>query len=457
MSHHLPKVSERNKKSHAIIPKVSPARALSPQPSTKAVLQALTSAALACYTCCSRIRKDSLSHLQIQQAIHSGSQAASSPALCSLRVHSRLVPGSPRVSEEQGKRILREASRKRSEPFPEEIAEALRNFKIEQKSRHANIDGPEASVAGPATVEQSISEPTSEQTPSKDPPTAKDNAQPTTDRKLSLTRPHSPTSQRKPTRSPRPQPPPSDPQALFTKSVRHLRAASSINLASTTTTDPSTASTTMSRPVSLLIASLGNPPPYHSTRHSAAHLVLKSLQQSLSLPPFTPKHKSYGGGHISIGADVGRPEFTLYQSAVQMNISGGPLLKAWRHFSQLSDGAGRTAGLIVLHDEMEIAPGNLKVRYAGGSAKGHNGVKSVQQALQSAHMININTQAGLGKRFIKVGVGIGRPAGDTRTSKDVSAFVLGQLTSREKDGLEKCAVELEGLLFQEMARIALDA
>jgi len=391
-----------------------------------------------------RIRKDSLSHLQIQQAIHSGSQAASSPALRSSGVRSRPVPGSPRVSEEQGKRILREASRKRSEPFPEEIAAALRNFKIEQKSRHATIDGPEASVAGTATVEQSISEP----------PTAKDNAQPTTDRKLSLTRPHSPTSQRKPTRSPRPQPPPSDPQALFTKSVRHLRAASSINLAFT---DPSTAPTTMSRPVSLLIASLGNPPPYHSTRHSAAHLVLKSLQQSLSLPPFTPKHKSYGGGHISIGADVGRPEFTLYQSAVQMNISGAPLLKAWRHFSQLSDGAGRTAGLVVLHDEMEIAPGNLKVRYAGGSAKGHNGVKSVQQALQSAHIINSNTQAGLGKRFIKVGVGIGRPAGDTRTSKDVSAYVLGQLTSREKDGLEKCAFELEGLLFQEMARIALDA
>ena len=213
----------------------------------------------------------------------------------------------------------------------------------------------------------------------------------------------------------------------------------------------------MSRPVSLLIASLGNPPPYHSTRHSAAHLVLKSLQQSLSLPPFVSKHKSYGGGHISNGTDVGRPEFTLYQSAVQMNVSGAPLLKAWRHFSQLSDGAGRTAGLIVLHDEMETAPGNLKVRYAGGSAKGHNGVKSVQQALQSAGLINSNTLVGLGKRFVKVSIGIGRPAGDTRTSKDVSAYVLGQLTSREKDGLEKCALELEGVLFQEMARIAQDA
>jgi len=140
-----------------------------------------------------------------------------------------------------------------------------------------------------------------------------------------------------------------------------------------------------------------------------------------------------------------------------MNVSGAPLLKAWRHFSQLSDGAGRTAGLIVLHDEMETAPGNLKVRYAGGSAKGHNGVKSVQQALQSAGLINSNTLVGLGKRFVKVSIGIGRPAGDTRTSKDVSAYVLGQLTSREKDGLEKCALELEGVLFQEMARIAQDA
>lgn len=132
-----------------------------------------------------------------------------------------------------------------------------------------------------------------------------------------------------------------------------------------------------------------------------------------------------------------------------MNVSGPPLLKAWKQFSQLSDGAGRTTGLVVLHDEMELDPGKLKVKRGNGSAKGHNGIKSVQQSLQGAGLLDV-----LGNRFVKVGIGIGRPAGGTRESRDVSAYVLGQLTSREKEGLERCAQELEGVLYQEMGRIA---
>jgi len=131
-----------------------------------------------------------------------------------------------------------------------------------------------------------------------------------------------------------------------------------------------------------------------------------------------------------------------------MNVSGPPLLKAWKQFSQLSDGAGRVTGLVVLHDEMEIEAGRLKVRRGNGSAKGHNGIKSVQQSLQGAGLLE-----GLGARFIKIGIGIGRPVGGTRDSRDVSAYVLGQLTSREKEGLEGCARELESVLYQEMGRI----
>ncbi|KAK5941662.1 hypothetical protein PMZ80_005611 [Knufia obscura] len=377
--------------------------------------------------------------------------------------------GGPKVSKEQGKRILREASRKRSEPFPEEIAEALQNLKLEHQIQHANTSDTEASIAEQPPHPISEPAPTPASTPSSthtfDSILASTATTPTSTlptqkkgkpkRRRSITRPTSLINPRNHTKPPKPQPSPSDPSALFNKSVRHLRAASAINLnlsltTSTSTLQPSDPTTTMSRPVSLLIASLGNPPPYHSTRHSAAHLVLKSLQQSLSLPPFTPKHKSYGGGHISSGFDASRPEFTLYQSAVQMNVSGPPLLKAWKQFSQLSDGAGRVAGLVVLHDEMEIQPGALKVRRGNGSAKGHNGIKSVQGSLQGAGILD-----GLGNRLVKVGIGIGRPGGGTRESKDVSAYVLGQLTGREKEGLEGTAREVEGCLYAEMGRIAM--
>lgn len=103
----------------------------------------------------------------------------------------------------------------------------------------------------------------------------------------------------------------------------------------------------------------------------------------------------------------------------------------------------------MLHDEMEIPPGSLKIRRGNGSAKGHNGIKSVQGSLQGAGILD-----GLGSRLVKVGVGIGRPGGGTRESRDVSAYVLGQLTGREKEGLEGATREVEGVLYAEMGRIA---
>lgn len=145
---------------------------------------------------------------------------------------------------------------------------------------------------------------------------------------------------------------------------------------------------------------------------------------------------------------MGRPEITLYQSAVLMNISGPPLLKAWRHFCGIQDAAGRTPGLVVLHDEMEIEPGRLKVRRAQHSIKGHNGLKSVQSSLLSAGALGPAPS-----RYIKIGIGIGRPAGGSRQSDDVSAYVLGQLTSKEKEGLQQCTGELAMALYKEMEKM----
>ncbi|KAK5082868.1 hypothetical protein LTR05_006749 [Lithohypha guttulata] len=235
------------------------------------------------------------------------------------------------------------------------------------------------------------------------------------------------------------------PQGVSNESIRGIPSSSVLKA----TTGPALDIMSMPmRPTSLLVASLGNPPPYHSTRHSAAHLILRHLQASMNLPHFTSKSKPYGGGHISVGAEAGRPAFTLYQSSVQMNVSGPPLLKAWKHFAGLQDVAARTPGLVVLHDEMETQPGSIKVRRGNGSAKGHNGIKSVQQSFSGGGLLD-----SLGDRFVRIGVGIGRPAGGSRTSNDVSAYVLGQLTAREKDGLESAASQVESVLYQELARI----
>ena len=166
--------------------------------------------------------------------------------------------------------------------------------------------------------------------------------------------------------------------------------------------------------------------------------------------PLLVKNKSYGGGSVSLGAAVGKPEYTLWQSGSQMNISGVGLLKAWKEFSaQQRNNADVVTALIVLHDELESAPAQLKVRRGDGSTKGHNGLKSVQASLKGGGELNR-----LGDRYVRIGIGIGRPV--SRERNDVSAFVLGQVTGKERQGIEGRVGELDLILQQEIDRMGRD-
>ncbi|RMD40437.1 hypothetical protein DV735_g4691, partial [Chaetothyriales sp. CBS 134920] len=199
-------------------------------------------------------------------------------------------------------------------------------------------------------------------------------------------------------------------------------------------------------PVRVLVASIGNPGRYAATRHSAGHILNKLLAAHLGLPVFQ-KSKPYSGS-IACGSDVGRPELTLWQSGHMMNESGIGLLKAWRAFSSPSSSSDSILGLVVLHDELETAPGVLKVRRGpDGSARGHNGIKSVIGSLRGAGVL-----PELGDRFVRVGVGIGRPL--SRERGDVSTYVLSPVTKGEKDGIEARVAEVDRLLQAEIMRIS---
>lgn len=200
------------------------------------------------------------------------------------------------------------------------------------------------------------------------------------------------------------------------------------------------------RPVRLLIASLGNPPPYHSTRHSAGHILLKHIATQLGLPSLT-KSKVFGSGSASLGADVGRPEFTLWQSGSMMNVSGAGTLKAWKQFNNLNPSSSDViTALVVLHDELESSLGTIKLRRGESSPKGHNGIKSVQSSLKSADSLQ-----SLGDRFIKIGIGIGRP--QSREKDDVSAWVLGQLTHAEQGKIEAATASALAVIGNEIGRL----
>jgi peptidyl-tRNA hydrolase, PTH1 family len=73
--------------------------------------------------------------------------------------------------------------------------------------------------------------------------------------------------------------------------------------------------------------------------------------------------------------------------------------------------------IIAVHDELEIPPGELRVKVGGGNA-GHNGLRSLQQALRTPE-------------FVRVRIGIGRPPG----RQDPADFVLTPIGRKDADDI----------------------
>ncbi|KAF2452302.1 peptidyl-tRNA hydrolase [Lineolata rhizophorae] len=208
-------------------------------------------------------------------------------------------------------------------------------------------------------------------------------------------------------------------------------------------------------PVPLLVASIGNPTPaYRNTLHSAGHHVLAEIRALLRLTDFQPS-PALGGGLVTRTAgsrgNVG-DDWTLWQSESLMNVSGTGVkkaLNAWRQgrgpaparggtFSWMGwsredfkpEGKPKDGELVVVHDELELDLGRVRVR-RGGSARGHNGLRSIMTAVG-------NTP------FIRIGIGIGRPA--SREPNAVAEYVLRRMTPREKKIIEGTADEVIELL-----------
>ncbi|KAL5328489.1 hypothetical protein ACEPPN_001988 [Leptodophora sp. 'Broadleaf-Isolate-01'] len=179
-------------------------------------------------------------------------------------------------------------------------------------------------------------------------------------------------------------------------------------------------SLTMASPIRLLVCSIGNPGPYINTLHSAGHTVLSALASSLSYPPFQ-KSRAYANGLLSQGSD-----FTFWQSGSQMNVSGPGVASAWRQFEKES--RGEDIRLVVVHDELESALGQVRVRPGSASAKGHNGLKSIGELMA-------------GKDYVRIGVGIGRP--ESREKRDVADYVLRKMSGVERGKIEAAAGKVE--------------
>ena len=144
----------------------------------------------------------------------------------------------------------------------------------------------------------------------------------------------------------------------------------------------------------LLIAGLGNPGSQHAkNRHNAGFIVLDELHAHHKFGPWKAKFD----GLLSEGSLGGRKTYLLKPQTF-MNLSGDAIAPALRFYKLPLE------ALVVVHDEIDLAAGKLKVKTGGGDA-GQNGLRSITAAL--------------GPEYRRIRLGIGHPGDKERVTGHV--------------------------------------
>ena len=144
----------------------------------------------------------------------------------------------------------------------------------------------------------------------------------------------------------------------------------------------------------LLIAGLGNPgSQYAKNRHNAGFIVADELHAHYRFGPWKAKFE----GLLSEGSLAGRKTWLLKPQTF-MNLSGDSVGPALRFFKLPLE------SLVVVHDEIDLAAGKLKVKTGGGDA-GQNGLRSISAAC--------------GANYRRVRLGIGHPGDKERVTGHV--------------------------------------
>jgi PTH1 family peptidyl-tRNA hydrolase len=162
-------------------------------------------------------------------------------------------------------------------------------------------------------------------------------------------------------------------------------------------------------PVDWLLVGLGNPgSEYARTRHNVGFEIAQTLASRWELPKFKSRYR----GVISEGrVGPGAPRVAILLPQTQMNESGESVSPARGALKVPLD------RILVLHDEIDLPFGDIRVRLGGGLA-GHNGLKSLNRSLGSPD-------------FWRVRTGVGRPP--TTDPDRVAAYVLGRFREPEEE------------------------
>jgi PTH1 family peptidyl-tRNA hydrolase len=156
-----------------------------------------------------------------------------------------------------------------------------------------------------------------------------------------------------------------------------------------------------------LFVGLGNPgASYARHRHNVGFMAVDAIAGAHGFAPWRGKFQ----GQVSEGR-LGPERVLLLKPGTYMNLSGDAVRAAMGFFKL------KPADVVVFHDELDLAPGRVRVKTGGGAA-GHNGLRSLD-----AH---------IGPDFQRVRIGIGHP-GDKRL---VTNHVLGDFAKADADWLD---------------------
>jgi PTH1 family peptidyl-tRNA hydrolase len=154
-----------------------------------------------------------------------------------------------------------------------------------------------------------------------------------------------------------------------------------------------------------VIAGLGNPDKkYERTRHNIGFDVIDALADQYNISIREKKHKALCGTGIIEGQKV-----LLVKPQTYMNLSGESIADVVNFYK-----IDPTCELIVIFDDISLAPGNIRIRKKG-SAGGHNGIKNIIALLGT-------------QDFMRIKVGVGeKPQGG-----DLVAHVLGTMPKEDR-------------------------
>jgi len=166
--------------------------------------------------------------------------------------------------------------------------------------------------------------------------------------------------------------------------------------------------------VTALVVGLGNPgPEYAQTRHNVGQMVADELARRWS-GSFSALRRTHA--HVA-SIHIGAPGPSSVSTALAkpmsyMNLSGGPVSALTKYFGVPA------ADVIVIHDELDIPFGAIRMKRGGGSG-GHNGLKDVSKALGIPD-------------YVRVRVGVGRPPGRQAPAE----YVLKSFSAAERKELD---------------------